>query len=214
MNKLQVNFMATLAMLGLENKAQDVLVNDFKSQLETFKDTHKTIENAQAVHEQYNNLSKNLTTEKKALEAEVVELKESINNLDVKGDIVAQVMTINKSIQEKEERIAGIASTQLLLGGKARQDIIDALYEGYKAHKALSSEIYQLIGTVKPIINQANKAQIVKALQSVVNELNHLGYILRDITASVNAERLNYKGVVFSISNTSIISAMSQIERM
>ncbi|EFV74830.1 hypothetical protein HMPREF1013_04856 [Bacillus sp. 2_A_57_CT2] len=214
MNKLQMNFIAGLALLGLENKAQDVLTKEFKAQLTTLEKAQEAVEKIEETVEVYNTLSADMKAQKKALEDEVNELRLSIIKLDIKSDLVAQVMEINKQIDAKEVQIKAVASAQLALGQKAKADTMDALAEGYKVVNALAAEIRQLIDTVKPVVSKSNKSQIVQALQTVIHEMNGYSYVLRDVSNSINADRATHNGVRFYFSDLSIISAMADLERM
>ncbi|MEC2400918.1 hypothetical protein ABES35_08465 [Bacillus subtilis] len=62
--------------------------------------------------------------------------------------------------------IKAVATGSLTLGQKQKADTLDALANGYKAVGALTIDIVQLIEEVKPVVNQGNKAQIVKAMQT------------------------------------------------
>ncbi|MGE6609996.1 hypothetical protein ACQKFG_05660 [Peribacillus sp. NPDC076916] len=212
MNKLQLNFVSGLALLGLEAKAQDVLTKEFKAQLTTFDKAQEAVDKVEETVEAFNTLSANMSAQSRMLEAEITELSMGINKLNVSSDIVSQVMEINKQIEAKQETIKAVASAQLSLGGKAKADTMDALAEGYKAVNALSADIYSMIETVTPVISGSNKAQIVKALKTVENELNGFVYALESVAHSLNVANQTHKGVRLSISTLGVISAIAMIE--
>lgn len=215
MNKTKMNLLSGLAMLGLEEKAQEVIVKDLKGQLTKLDTAQEAIDKLEETVEAYSTLSANLTTQKQMVEAEVEELKQSINELDVSApDFVQQMLEINKQIEVKEETIKAVATGSLTLGQKAKADTMDALAVGYKAVRDSNYETSLLIDDVGQVVNKTNKAQIVQAVKSIVGELNHYQYVLRDVTASIGADRVTHNGVRFSISNSSLESALSRLERI
>lgn len=214
MNKTKYNFIAGLAMLGLEAKAQDVLTKEFKQQLKSANKAQEAVDKVEEIAETYNTLSSNLKVQKEMLEAEVSQLKESINSLEITSDIVAKVMEINKQIEAKEAEIKAVSSAQLALGVKAKADTMDAIADAYAVVNALKGELSKLIEEVKPVISGSNKAQIVKALQAIQNETQGYIYNLDNVANSLNVAKVTHKGVRFGISMLGITSAMASIEKL
>lgn len=214
MNKTKYNFIAGLAMLGLEAKAQDVLTKEFKQQLKSANRSQEAVDKVEEIAETYNSLSSNLKVQKEMLEAEVSQLKESINSLKISSDIVDQVMEINKQIEAKEAEIKAVSSAQLALVVKAKADTMDALADAYAVVNALTGELSKLIEEVKPVISGSNKAQIVKALQAIQNEAQGFIYNLDNVANSLDVAKVTHKGVRFGISMLGITSAMASIEKL
>jgi DNA repair exonuclease SbcCD ATPase subunit len=214
MNKTKYNFIAGLAMLGLETKAQDVLAKEFKQQLKSAIKAQEAVDKVEEIAETYNTLSSNLKVQKEMLETEVSQLKESINSLEISSDIVAKVMEINKQIEAKEAEIKAVSSAQLALGVKAKADTMDVLADAYAVVNVLTGELSKLIEEVKPVISGSNKAQIVKALQAIQHETQGYVYNLDSVANSLNVAKVTHKGVRFGISMLGITSAMASIEKL
>jgi|GEM_PF-3659470 len=215
MNKTKATFIAGLAVLGFESKAQEVLVNDIKAQLTTLEKAQDAVDNVEEISEKYATLSANMMAQKQMMLQAITELNEDIEKLDSTApDFVEKIMATNVEIEATEAKIKAVEKANLALGGKAKAETLDALAEGYKELRELSAELTGLIDEVAQIVNKANKAQIFTALRSVVNEVKGLGYSLRDVANSIGADRVTHNGVRFYYSDISLETAITRIERM
>ncbi|WHY84694.1 hypothetical protein QNH39_18845 [Neobacillus novalis] len=203
MNKAKLGFVTFLARVGLEEKATDSLVNEMKKQLPTLDAVKANTAKLKEVHAQYEELAENMKAEKSAIEDEIVELRQSINKLNVSSNIVEAVMEINKQIEGKEARIKALAGAMLALGKKGKMDQFDLLAECYSAFAELGKECRELVTTAQPLVNGLNKESIVKAVNAIDAEVSGHCRLYNNVSREFGAMQVTHNGVRLSTPNDS-----------
>ncbi|GIP62682.1 hypothetical protein J32TS6_12370 [Virgibacillus pantothenticus] len=214
MNKTKMTFLSGLALLGLEAKAQEALTADFRKELKAYAGAVEAVDKVENAVEQYNTLADNLTTQEQMMTQAVAELKEEITKQDVTSpDFVDNVKKVNREIEFNQDKIKAIASAKETIKGKAQADVFEVLAEGYRTIRELNVELSSLIDTVETVVNSGNKAQIVKALQTLHHELNGLGYALNSVSTKYGLARYNHNGIVFDVNTNSISRKIDSLSR-
>lgn len=203
MNKTKLGFVTLLTRVGLEEKASEALVTEMKKQLPTLKEMSKNTAKLKEVQAQYQELSNQMIADKAQLEEEIVELRQSINKLNIASNIVAQVMEINKQIADKEEMIKALAGAQMALGQKSKADQLDILAECYTASRKINSECSELIATTQPMVNGLNKETIKKAVSAIGSEVTNQNIFYNNVTKGLNLAEIHprHNGVSIYLPN-------------
>ncbi|TCP30212.1 hypothetical protein EV207_10635 [Scopulibacillus darangshiensis] len=204
MNKTKLQFITLLAKVGLEDKAEKSLVAEMKKLIPTLPEMEANTAKLRASKKQYQELSNQMTEEKKQLEKDIVGLRQSINRLNIASNVVVQVLQINKQIEGKQERIKALDSTQMALSmrGKAEQmDILADCFNTYRMKVAV--ECGQVVETAKPMVNALNKEAIKKAISTIDAEISGQVRLYNSTAQSLGVSKIKHNNVHLYIPNDS-----------